>query len=64
MNIIKLLSFFANLKKKLNLFKIFKTHKLIDAIIQKIKNILKRIHDNINKMQKYFVNYQKKKYFN
>ena len=37
----------------------FKKHKLIDVIIQKIKT-LKRTHNNINKMQKYFVNYQNK----
>ena len=59
-NIIKILSFFANFEKKLNLFEIFKKHKSIDAIIQKI-NILKRIHENIVKMQTYFVNYQNKK---
>ena len=59
-NIIKILSFFANFEKKLNLFEIFKKHKSIDAIIQKI-NILKRIHENIVKMQIYFVNYQNKK---
>ena len=40
-----------NFEKKLNLFEILKEHKLIDAIIQKI-NILKRIYNNINKMQK------------
>ena len=55
-NIIKISSFFANFEKKLNLFEIFKKHKSIDAIIQKI-NILKRIHENIIKMQTYFVNY-------
>ena len=58
-NIIKILSFFANFEKKLNLFEIFKKHKSTNAIIQKI-NILKRIHENIIKMQKYFVDYQKK----
>ena len=52
--------FLRILKKKLNLFEIFKKHKSIDAIIQKI-NILKRIHENIVKMQTYFVNYQNKK---
>ena len=41
------------------MFEIFKKHKSIDAIIQKI-NTLKQIHENIIKMQKYFVNYQKK----
>ena len=59
-NIIKISSFFANLKKKLNLFEIFKKYKLTNAIIQKI-NILKQIHENIIKMQKYFVNYQNTK---
>ena len=58
-NITKISSFFANFKKKLNLFEIFKEHKSIDAIIQKI-NVLKQIHENIIKIQKYFVNYQKK----
>ena len=48
------------LRKKLNLFEIFKKHKLIDAIIQKMK-ILKEIHENIIKMQKYFIVYQNKK---
>ena len=32
-NIIKILLFFANFKKKLNLFEIFKKHKSIDVII-------------------------------
>ena len=59
---IKISLFFANFEKKFNLFEIFKNNKLIDAIIQKI-NILKQIHENIVKMQKYFVNYQKKMTF-
>ena len=58
-NIIKISLFFANYKKKLNLFEIFKKHKLINVVIQKV-NILKRIHNNINKMQKHFVYYQNK----
>ena len=37
--IIKTLSFFANYEKKLNLFEIFKEHKLIDVIIQKINTL-------------------------
>ena len=54
-----MLFFFTNFEKKLNLFEIFKKHKSINVVIQKI-NILKQIHNNINKMQIYFVNYQKK----
>ena len=60
-NIIKISFFFTNFEKKFNLFEIFKKHKLIDVIIQKIKT-LKQIHENINKIQKRFIIYQKKKY--
>ena len=55
-NTIKMLLFIANFEKKLNLFEIFKKHKLIDVIIQNI-NTLKQIYENNIKMQKYFVNY-------
>ena len=52
--------FLRILKKKLNLFEIFKKHKSIDVIIQKI-NTLKQIYEIIIKIQKHFINYQNKK---
>ena len=59
LNIIKISLFFANFEKKFNLFEIFKKYKLTNVIIQKI-NTLKKIHENIMKMQKHFINYQNK----
>ena len=44
----------TNFEKNFNLFEIFKKHKLINVVIQKI-NILKRIYENINKMKKHFL---------
>ena len=56
-------SFFANLNKKFNLFRNVKKHKLTQFVIEKIKT-LKKVHDNILKMQTDFAKYQKKMHFN
>ncbi len=55
-NIIKITSFFANYNKKLNLFKEERTHLLAQLIIEKVAT-LKKIHDNILKMQERSIKY-------
>ena len=57
---IKITLFFANYKRKFNLF----CHKESSMLIKIAKNkmkILKRIHENILKMQQRFENYVNKK---
>ncbi len=49
-NIIKVTSFFANYNKEPNLFEEERTHLLAQLAIKRIET-LKRIHDNISKMQ-------------
>jgi len=55
-NIIKITSFFANYSKKSNLFKKERTHLFAQLVIEKITT-LKKIHDNILKMQKKSIKY-------
>ncbi len=60
LNIIKITSFFANYNKKLNLFKKKRRHLLAQSIIKRVAT-LKKIHDNISKMQEKSIKYQNKK---
>jgi len=55
-NITKLTSFFVNYNKELNLFKKERKHLLTQSIIKRIA-ILKKIHDNILKMQEKLIKY-------
>jgi len=55
-NIIKVTSFFVNYNKKLNLFKKERKHLSTQLVIKKIAT-LKKIHDNILKMQKRLIKY-------
>ena len=55
-NIIKITSFFANYNKKLNLFKKERRHLLAQLVIERIAT-LKKIHDNISKMQERLIKY-------
>ncbi len=55
-NITKITSFFANYNKESNLFKKERTHLFAQSIIKKIAT-LKKIHDNILKMQKKSIKY-------
>jgi len=55
-NIIKITLFFANYSKKLNLFKEERTHLLAQLVIEKITT-LKKIHNNILKMQEKLIKY-------
>ncbi len=50
-NIIKITLFFVNYNKKSNLFKKERTHLFAQLVIEKVA-IIKKIHDNILKMQK------------
>jgi hypothetical protein len=59
-NIIKVTSFFANYGKKLNLFGEERKHLLAQSIMKRVAT-LKRIHDNISKMQERSTKYQNKK---
>ncbi len=56
LNITKITSFFANYSKKLNLFKKKRTHLLTQLVIEKVAT-LKKIHNNILKMQKRLIKY-------
>jgi len=49
-NTTKVTSFFANYGKELNLFEEERTHLLAQSTIERIET-LKRVHDNISKMQ-------------
>ena len=59
-NITKVTLFFVNYNKKLNLFKKERTHLSMQLVIKRIAT-LKKIHDNISKMQKKLIKYQNKK---
>jgi len=56
LNITKITLFFVNYNKKLNLFKKERKHLLAQLIIERIAT-LKKIHDNILKMQKRSIKY-------
>ncbi len=56
LNITKITLFFANYNKKLNLFKKERTHLSTQLVIEKIET-LKKIHNNILKMQKRLTRY-------
>ena len=55
-NIIKITLFFVNYNKKLNLFKKERTHLLAQLIIERVAT-LKKIYNNILKMQKKSIKY-------
>ncbi len=55
-NIIKITLFFANYNKKLSLFRKKRTHLSTQLVIEKITT-LKKIHNNILKMQKKLIKY-------
>ena len=56
LNIIKITLFFVNYNKKLNLFEEERKHLLTQLVIEKIAT-LKKIHDNILKMQEKSIKY-------
>ncbi len=55
-NIIKIILFFVNYNKKSNLFKKERTYLFAQLVIKKIAT-LKKIHNNILKMQKKLIKY-------
>ncbi len=55
-NITKITLFFVNYSKKLNLFKKERTHLFAQLVIKKVAT-LKKIHDNILKMQRKSIKY-------
>ncbi len=55
-NIIKITLFFVNYNKKLNLFKKKRTHLLTQLAIERIAT-LKKIHNNILRMQERSIKY-------
>ncbi len=55
-NIIKITLFFVNYNKKSNLFKEKRTHLFAQLVIERITT-LKKIHDNILRMQKKLIKY-------
>ncbi len=56
LNITKITLFFVNYSKKLNLFKKERTHLSTQSIIERVTT-LKKIYDNILKMQKRLIKY-------
>ncbi len=56
LNIIKIILFFVNYNKKLNLFEKKYIHLFAQLIIEKV-TILKKIYNNILKMQKRLIKY-------
>jgi len=56
LNIIKVTLFFVNYDKKFNLFEEEQKHLLAQLVIERITT-LKKIHDNILKMQKKSIKY-------
>ncbi len=56
LNIIKITLFFVNYNKKLNLFEEERKHLLTQLVIEKIAT-LKKIYNNISKMQERLVKY-------
>jgi len=55
-NTTKITLFFANYSKELNLFREKRTHLLAQLVIEKIAT-LKKIHDNILRMQERSIKY-------
>ncbi len=55
-NITKITSFFVNYNKEFNLFKKERKHLLTQLVIERIAT-LKKIHDNISKMQERSIKY-------
>ncbi len=55
-NIIKITSFFVNYSKESNLFKKERTHLSLQLVIERVET-LKKIHDNILKMQERLIKY-------
>ncbi len=55
-NIIKITLFFANYSKKSNLFKKERTHLLAQLVIERVAT-LKKIYNNILKMQERLIKY-------
>ena len=55
-NTTKIILFFVNYNKKLNLFKKERTHLLTQLIIERVAT-LKKIHNNILKMQEKLIKY-------
>jgi hypothetical protein len=55
-NITKITLFFVNYNKEFNLFKKERKHLLTQLVIERIKT-LKKIHDNILKIQKKSIKY-------
>jgi len=56
LNITKITSFFVNYNKKSNLFEKERKHLLTQLVIERVTT-LKKIHDNILKMQKRSIKY-------
>jgi len=56
LNIIKITLFFVNYNKKLNLFKEKRTHLFAQLVIKRITT-LKKIYNNILKMQEKLIKY-------
>ena len=56
LNITKITLFFVNYNKKFNFFKKERKHLLTQLVIKRITT-LKKIHDNILKMQKRLIKY-------
>ncbi len=59
-NITKVTLFFANYNKEPNLFKEERTHLFAQLVIERVAT-LKKIHDNILRMQEKSTKYQNKK---
>ena len=59
-NITKITLFFVNYGKKFNLFEEERSHRLAQSTIERIET-LKRVHDNIFKMQERSIKYQNNK---
>ncbi len=55
-NITKIISFFVNYNKEFNLFEKKRTHLLAQLVIERIAT-LKKIYDNISKMQERSIKY-------
>jgi len=55
-NITKIILFFVNYNKEFNLFKKEQKHLLAQLVIEKIAT-LKKVHDNISKMQERSIKY-------
>jgi hypothetical protein len=56
LNIIKVTSFFANYDKELNFFEKERTHLSTQLAIERVET-LKKVHDNISKMQERSIKY-------